>query len=153
MRALAALWLCSFESKLSLPCPLAAVPVLRPGALASSSKNNVSLHYTQKQFIAGCFQVLYWLYTIGHVFFSGALFFKYEARGWSFSGSSLLWLWQWFQRNRYQLAHCAKASFQAQGRKMRTLTEGHWQNQSVLENSSTGSIFQRKFFIVFVLKL
>ena len=32
---------------------------------------------------------------------------------------------QWFQRNRYQLAHCAKARFQAQGRKMRTLAEGH----------------------------
>ena len=69
-----------------------------------------------------------WIWNINRqlratLFFSEALFW--------------LWLWQWFQRNRYQLAHCAKASFQAQGRKMRTLTEGQWQNQSV--------------FIVFVL--
>ena len=40
MRALAVNCLCSPENKLSLHCPFAAIPVLRPGALASSSKNN-----------------------------------------------------------------------------------------------------------------
>ena len=137
MRSLAALWPCSLESKLSLHYPLAADPALRPGALASSSKNNILR--TKKP---GCAESQV---SLTRMSMNESMNLKHKSTAacnlvfqWSECGTVFwLWLWQWFQRNRYQLAHCAKASFQAQGRKMRTLTEGHWQNQSV--------------FIVFVL--
>ena len=116
---------CSLESLLSLHSSFITVSGLQSETQTSPSEKTTLFELKNSSMPLAFRYSRLRLYTIGHVFFSEAVFLKNQARGQSFSGSSLLRKRLCFVETVIDLRKSAKARFQAIGRKTRMMAKGH----------------------------